>query len=70
MMNPTSLRSSTLYDIPHVCIMAKEKKKVAKEVESESYGHDELDQHVAHLRKKNKLILLKLTENVEDQEKE
>ncbi|XP_021309208.1 uncharacterized protein LOC110432739 [Sorghum bicolor] len=55
--------------------MAKKEKNVACESESESEsesedesGDDEIDQHLARLSKKDKLMVLKLIEKIEDQE--
>ena len=65
----TSSRSSTLYATSHVGLMAKKEKNVASESESEDESDDdEIDQHLARLSKKDKLMVLKLIEKIEDQE--
>jgi len=70
----TSPRSSTLYATSHVGLMAKKEKNVASESESENESDDESDdddefnQHFAHLRKKDKLMVLKLIEKIDEQE--
>ena len=67
----TSLRSSTLYATSHVGLMAKKEKNVESESESESEDEsddDEINQHLARLSKKDKLMVLKLIEKIEDQE--
>ena len=53
--------------------MAKKEKNVANESESESESEDESDddefnQHLAHLSKKDKLMVLKLIEKIDEQE--
>ncbi|XP_066347603.1 uncharacterized protein [Miscanthus floridulus] len=70
----TSPRSSTLYATSHVGLMAKKEKNVASESESENESDDEsdddddVDQCFAHLSKKDKLIMLKFIEKIEEQE--
>jgi hypothetical protein len=65
----TSLRSSTLYATSHVGLMAKKAKKVASESESEDErDDDEFNQHLACLSKKDKLMVLKLIEKIQEQE--
>jgi len=66
-----SQRISTLYATPHVGLMAKNKKNVASESESESEDEsddDEFNQHLACLSKKDKLMVLKLIEKIQEQE--
>jgi hypothetical protein len=73
----TSPRSLTLYATPHVGLMAKKEKNVASETESESESEsesedksdgDEFNQHLAHLSKKDKLMMIKLIEKIQGQE--
>ena len=68
----TSPRSSTLYATSHVGLMAKKEKNVASESENESDDEsdddDEFNQHFGHLRKKDKLMVLKLIEKIDEQE--
>jgi hypothetical protein len=61
----TSPRSSTLYATPHVGLLAKKEKNMASESESENKSDDdEFNQHLAHLSKKDKLMVLKLIEKI------
>jgi hypothetical protein len=65
----TSPRSSTLYATSHVGLMAKKEKNVESESESEDESDDdEFNQHLARLRKKDKLMVLKLIEKIQEQE--
>ena len=70
-------RSSTLYTTSHIGLMAKKEKKVASESESESESDsdsgsddDEINQHLAHLSKKDKLIVIKFIEKIQEQEED
>jgi predicted DNA-binding ribbon-helix-helix protein len=65
----TSPRSSTLYATSHVGLMAKKKKSAASESKSEDESDDdEFNQHLARLSKKDKLMVLKLIEKIQEQE--
>jgi hypothetical protein len=67
----TSPRSSTLYATSHVGLMANKEKNVASESESESKDEsddDEFNQYLARLSKKDKLMVLKLIEKIQEQE--
>jgi hypothetical protein len=67
----TSPRSSTLYATSHVSLMAKKNKNVASESESEDESDDDqFNQHLARLSKKDKLMVLKLIEKIQEQEEE
>jgi hypothetical protein len=66
----TSPRSSTPYATSHVGLMAKKEKSAASESESESEDDDEFNQHLARLSKKDKLMVLKLIEKIQEQEEE
>ena len=68
-------RSSTLYTTSHIGLMAKKEKKVANESESESDSDsgsddDEINQHLARLSKKDKLIVIKFIEKIQEQEED
>jgi hypothetical protein len=67
----TSPRSSTLYATPHVGLLAKKENNMASESDNESESEsekesddDEFNQHLAHLSKKDKLMVLKLIEKI------
>jgi hypothetical protein len=67
----TSPRSSTLYATSHVGLMAKKENSATSECESESEDEsddDEFNQHLACLSKKDKLMVLKLIEKIQEQE--
>jgi len=73
----TSSRSSTLYATSHMGLITKEEKNVGSECESESEcesdsedesNDDKFNQHLARLSKKDKLMVLKLIEKIEEQE--
>ena len=77
-MNPPH-QEATLYVTPHLGLMAKKEKNVASESESEGESEsesesedesddDEFNQHLARLSKKDKLMVLKLIEKIEEQE--
>ena len=63
----SSPRNSTLYVTPHLGLMAKKEKNVASESESEDESDDdEFNQYLARLTKKDKLMVLKLIEKIQD----
>ena len=76
MMNPPH-QEATLYVTPHLGLMAKKEKNVASESESEGKSEsesedesddDEFNQHLAWLSKKDKLMVLKLIDKIDEQE--
>jgi hypothetical protein len=65
----TSPRSSTLYATSHVGLMAKKEKSAISESESKDESDDDdFNQHLARLSKKDKLMVLKLIEKIQEQE--